>query len=215
MKQNFLLKICTWIVLIVSASVLIGWFIDSATLKSLHPDWPIMKLTTALSFFLCGLIQVCHSRLEVHRAESWSQLILLLSTILMLLIVVSQITAIITGISIGLDFSFQERGSVKIATVERPSIGTTLSFFVLSLIGLCSLSQMNCSKKLIQSGGACIAAVSCIAIVGYMFSIPLLYYTVQDTSPTMALHTAILFLLLGSTYSIPHTCLTPTSTVSE
>lgn len=39
----------------IGISVLLGWMLDNAVLKSIHPDWVAMKANTAICFLLCGM----------------------------------------------------------------------------------------------------------------------------------------------------------------
>jgi hypothetical protein len=69
---------------------------------------------------------------------------------------------------------------------------------LISLVSSLSLFGRGRSVRFINILGAAVAAVGGVAVVGYLFDIPALYYNISEISTAMALNTAILFVLLGS-----------------
>ena len=46
--------------------------------------------------------------------------------------------------------------------------------------------------------GWVVSIIGAVAVAGYIIKMPILYYAVENFSTAMALHTSILFLLLGT-----------------
>ena len=115
---------------------------------------------------------------------------------LILLLMVTLFISSVFGFNTGLDsFFIQEKaGAVNTVIPGRPSIPTMINFIVFALAGIATLSGF---KKSLARPGSVILLIGGIAVLGYIFNLPILYYSIAGINTAMALNTAILFILIG------------------
>lgn len=199
MGKSKIIKSLSLIVILSGAIVMIGWILEIEALISINPNWVTMKLITALSFFLSGIILyfiVC----KIEGGESvLDQIILTISTILILFFMLNLLMSSFFNFSTGIEHLFVDElnDAVKTTIPGRPSIGTMINFIMVSIAGILSLFEVKNISHKIYLIGIMILIVGCVAVLGYIASVPLLYYTITGYSTAMALHTAILFILIG------------------
>lgn len=182
----------------VGALVMLGWVLDIQILKSIHPLWVTMKFSTAFSFFISGIV-VYFVQYSIKGDSSISNVALPISIVIILLFMTTLLVSSYLGIRTGVEDLFVKEvaGAVKTTVPGRPSIGTMINFILVAIAGIFAmLKSENLKSKLLRIG-CCINVVGGMAIIGYIIDVPLLYYTLEDASTAMALHTAILFVMLG------------------
>ena len=193
-----LIKILSIVVIGVAVAVTIGWIYDIDILKQISPTWVTMKLSTALSFLSSGFILYLMNDLRKRNSEL-ARLLLPSPTIFVLffmgILLVSSLIDVRTGIE---DLFVREDEAVKSVTPGRPSLGTMVSFMLIVVASLASLRNHVTLDKQLSIIGLTIAVTGGLAIVGYIVDLPTLYYAVEGWSTAMALHTAIMFVLLGT-----------------
>lgn len=199
MEKSKIIKSLSLIVILSGAIVMIGWILEIEALISINPNWVTMKLITALSFFLSGIILyfiVC--KIEGGRSVL-DQIILTISTILILFFMLNLLMSSFFNFSTGIEhlFVYELNDAVKTTIPGRPSIGTMINFIMVSIAGILSLFEVKNISHKIYLIGIMVLIVGCVAVLGYIASVPLLYYTITGYSTAMALHTAILFILIG------------------
>jgi ABC-type nitrate/sulfonate/bicarbonate transport system substrate-binding protein len=180
------------------AIVMAGWILDIEVLKSILPMWVTMKFTTALLFFISGIILYVVTS-SIENTSNISKIILTITTIIILYFLITLLVSIFLDIRSGLENLFVREyfGAIKTTKVGRPSIGTLINFTFIALIGVLTLIQAkNLNKKLVIIG-LIIIVIASIAVFGYVISIPILYYSLENYSTAMAMHTAILFIIIG------------------
>jgi hypothetical protein len=198
MEKNILVKILALIVAVVGLLVMVGWFLDISILKSILPTLVTMKFTTALSFFLSGIILYAITW-SMEGKKDIASIVLTITTLIILLLMGTLLSSTFMGIRTGIEDLFVEEaiGAVKTTTPGRPSAGTMLNFILMASAGIIvMLSIVKCRVYLKRIGWAVIVFGS-VALIGYTIGMPLLYYTIEGFSTAMAIHTAILFVLLG------------------
>lgn len=198
MNNQQMAKAFSVIVIVVSVLVMVGWFFDIGVLKSILPGWVTMKFTTALCFFLSGLILFFIGE-RLKEKSSLFQVALPIASLIILLLMTTLLTSVIVGVRTGLEDLFvkEAAGAVHTTTPGQPSAGTMTSFILVGMIGLLSSYRFQSIKILISGVGIVVAGLGMLAVVGYVVDAPLLYYTVEGWSTAMAAHTAILFVITG------------------
>jgi hypothetical protein len=192
-------KIIGLIVVIAGMLVIVGWVFDISVLKSILPQFVTMKFTTAISFVLCGVALYLTQRV-VQKGGEWESLLLLFIEFMVTLLMATLIISVILGLSVGPENLFikEAPGAVRTTAPGRPAIVTMVDFILLVAAGALSLLQKKQTMFFsMHFLGAAVAVSGIVAIAGYIADIPALYYDISKMSSAMALHTAVLFVLLG------------------
>ena len=178
--------------------VMAGWYLEIEVLKSILPIWVSMEFTTALSFFISGIILNFVYRI-IQEESTLSQTILIISTLILWLIMITFLLSTFMSTNIGIEnlFTIETVNAVKTPSVGRPSIGTLLSFMSVASVGAIGMNGLREMRLYIYIIGMLLISVAFIAILGYIISVPQLYYYSEEYGSGMAVHTAILFLLIG------------------
>jgi len=194
-------KIAQWLGIIVTLSgltVMLGWILDINTLKSILPIWVTMKFSTALCFFLSG-ITLYFIASSQEKGLGIAQVVLPATTLGILLLMATLLISVCIGIRTGIEDLFvkEAEGAVKTTTPGRPSVGTMINFILIATTGIFTMLNMTNLKVKLLIIGRIVVVIGGAAMIGYIFNAPVFYYTIEDFSTAMALHTAILFVLSG------------------
>ena len=191
------------IVAAAGCAIMFGWFFDIEILKSLIPGLVTMKFTTALSFFVSGVMVIFLYRNITYikkngREDFYSSIIVLLSVLVLLLFMFTLLASSVLGFRVGVEELFvSETGELVQTTAPgRPSIGTMISFVLVSIVALLSVAQKRVGIH-IFFGGLFVVLLGGVSLLGYIVDNPVLYWTIENISTAMALHTSILFILIG------------------
>lgn len=194
-------KILAIITICVGSVVMAGWFLDIAILKSILPTWVTMKFTTALCFVMGGLLLFSIDRVrEPGEKSTTAEILLPISSIIMAFLMGALLFSVIFQVKLGIGDLFVKEapGAVKTTKPGIPSSGTMVSFLAIAIVGLLQLFEgEDLTIKTIHFLGWIVALAGGLAIVGYVFDVEVLYYTLEGVSTAMAFHTAILFVFLG------------------
>ena len=177
---------------------MVGWFLNLPALTSIIPQWVTMKFSTALSFFVSGISLFFIAKMaEGHK--STAQAVLPITSLIILLLMATLLVSVIVGVRTGIEDLFvrEAKGAIRTVTPGRPSLGTMIDFTLLGIAGIVALFEPANHRKYLTWMGWIITVMGVVAIFGYIFDNPTLYYTISAWSTAMALHTAILFTLLG------------------
>jgi len=190
-------KILALVVLSAGILVTIGWFLDIDYLKSILPTFVTMKFSTAISFVFSGVILYFISSMKEGRV-GMSHIALPVAGLLIMLFMATIMVSVLFDINTGMEKLFMKEmeGAVKTTVTGRPSIPTILNFILIVASCVFALSDLKL-KKLLLGIGSTVTAIGGVSIVGYVIDLPVLYYSVEDVSTAMALHTSILFVVLG------------------
>lgn len=196
-------RILSIIVIIGGAIVMAGWILDIEVLKSILPVWVTMKFSTALSFFLSGITLYFITSFFEKRADL-VQIALSLTTLMILLLMATLLVSTFLDVRTGVEDLFvrETEDAVKTTTPGRPSVGTMINFILVAIAGILTLFDMKKLGQKIYVIGSIILVIGSLAVLGYVLSMPFLYYTVEGFSTAMALHTAILFIITGAGFSL-------------
>ncbi len=196
MQQYNIAKILANVVIGIGVIVIIGWFFDIQVLKNLFPSLVTMKLSTAISFVMSGIIIYLIN--EITQKDSiFAKLFLPAPIIVIIFFMVTLFVSNPFGIQTGIEDVFiKETEAVKSVTPGRPSIGTMVSFILVIIASLTFIikSQKN---KLFFIIGNIIVAISSLSLIGYVTDLSFLYYEIEKQSTAMALHTSIAFVVTG------------------
>ncbi len=199
-KTTQIIFVFSGIVIAASIVVMIGWLLDLAVLKSIIPGFVTMKFSTALSFFFSGWILFFAVHLQ-HEPRGFAQVFLPIVTMVNLMIMSILLISIIFGLRSGLESLFVRETTEAVFTLRPglPSIGTVVNFILIGLVGLFAMSQANTLQNSYYIFSGCVVLlVAAIALIGYATSQPVLFYHIENISSGMAIHTAVLFGMLGS-----------------
>ena len=177
--------------------VMFAWIFDVDSLKHIVSGWPTMKFTTALSFFLSGIILFC-TYYALNTKTNTCEILLAAPTFLLLLIMATPLASMFVGVNIGIEDIFMKDQRLLMHGIPaRPSIGTMLNFLVIAIAGILTMLDLLKIDKVLQVLGVIIIAISSSSIFGYVIGIEQFYYVIEGYSSGMAIHTSINFILLG------------------
>ncbi len=179
--------------------VMIGWILDIDILKSILPIWVTMKFSTALCFFLSG-ITLYFIASSQEKGLGIAQVVLPITILGISLFMATFLISVFIGIRTGVEDLFvrEAEGAVKTTTPGRPSVGTMINFILVATAGILTMLNITRLKVKLLAIGGIVAVIGGVAIIGYIFNVPVFYYTIEGFSTAMAFHTAILFVLLGT-----------------
>lgn len=188
----------SFFVILIAILVVVGWFLDITLFKSILPNWVSMKLTTAICFFFSGSVLFFAAKLQQER-KKWAQFVLPAASFIIFSFMIPSLAASFMDIETGIENIFLEEPLGTIATVKpgRSSVATIANFIVIATIALLYILKPKSFVIRTVILACIVVTVGAVAVLGYIFNAPLLYYFVENTSTAMALHTAILFCLLG------------------
>jgi len=178
-----------YLLVLLGASVLFGWMVNNVPLMTVLPGKIAMKPNTAIGFLASGL-----ALLLIHRNFSRRRRIAaaICSVIVFLLGLLSFVEY-----AFHLDLQIDEiffKDVVQLQYPGRMAHITALNFCFVGL-GLFLLSVSHKQAWWPQMLSLLTGLSALLAVVGYMYGVPLLYGSVHYTS--MALHTGAGFLLLS------------------
>ncbi|MEH2288802.1 PAS domain S-box protein [Nostoc sp.] len=217
-------RVASAIAIFVGSLVLVGWCFGIEVLKRGFPDSPAtMKVNTALCFVLCGVSLWLFSKAEQGSKEIGEQrstgeriiqnyphsstaplpvLTLLISQVCA--IAVTTIAALtlcqyLFGWNLGIDELVFRDSQTSIATLYpgRMGVNTALNFILVSVaLQILIHPKTHRSYWYAQIIALIATLISFQALMGYAYKVKVLYRLAPYTT-SMALHTAMLFLLLS------------------
>jgi hypothetical protein len=181
----------------IGCMVMIGWYLDITVLTSIMPQWIRMKFATAICFVFSGIIVYALTFKKEERKEIRQIMLMVLPTLLVL---------VMGTLFLGSIFGFQT-GVENIAFIDvheintpifqgRPSVATMAAFLLIATIGFLYNSN-KATKKTFSVIGAIVGVIGSVGVIGYLIGLPALYYEIPTFSNAIAIHTTILFALLG------------------
>jgi hypothetical protein len=180
-------------------TALVGWALDIQVLKSVVPGWVTIKIITAACFVMSGALLYLMEWVHGHDEEDLS----IGGLPILSLVVVTLLSTLVVGSLLGIQgggetITVRNAAGSFLAVVPRgPSIATVVAFVLVVLSGFMASLP---SRGVFLARAVCgylVAAIGACALVGYSVGMPIMFYYVPDTSSSMALNTAILFVFLG------------------
>ena len=190
-------KIISSFVILIGLLVTIGWIFDISTLKSVMPNEVTMKFSTAVSFVFGGIIIYFVSAQSTGKIGI-GQIAIPIAGLVIFLFMATLMIGYVIGTPSGIEQLFIKENSKPVQTSYpgMPSITTVIVFLLIVSVGIISLSNHRRSK-IITYVGYTIMAIGSVATIGHLANQPLLYYYIANLNSGMAVHTGILFILIG------------------
>ncbi|MCX7173234.1 MAG: EAL domain-containing protein [Proteobacteria bacterium] len=188
---------------VVGLSVLIGWLLDNAVLKSIHPGLVAMKANTAAGFCLSGVALCLKSHTPAQSSAFWRRIRQACAGGVALLGLLT-LVEYIAGVNLDIDqLLFNEApGAIGTLAPGRMAPASALCFLFLGMALLLSESSLL-GGRLVFALVVLVALLALTAGLGFLYGAPLVsglgYYT------QMAMHTVLAFLVLAAGML----CLTP------
>jgi PAS domain S-box-containing protein len=189
------------LVMLLGFTVMVGWLIESDIIVSLFPGFESMKWNTAMGFLFAGASLCCtqFNNSKVHGFLST------LFAVLTLAIGFSAFGQYVFRANWGIDEFFVKDFHARMNGAYYPgrmAFSTALSFLLLGS-GLVLIKSRQYWLQFISQGFLhTVAALSLVAILGYMYKVPTLHKFSFLVS--MALLTAVCFFLLSMVASFSH-----------
>ncbi|MEO8394944.1 MAG: hypothetical protein ABI700_18250, partial [Chloroflexota bacterium] len=174
------------LVIAVGSLIIVGWLFNIAILKSLLPGLATMKFNTAAGFMLAG-----SGLLTLRRQPRLT----LVAAFIVLLLGLLTLCQYLFGWNLGIDqlLMHDAAGVGQTLYPGRMSPVTALNF---CLIGCSLLLTLRSRRTTLAQALALIAAfMGLLSLAGYLYSVQSLYQISLFSS--MALHTALTFILVG------------------
>ena len=136
--------------------------------------------------------------LSMKEKSSGHQMSVLILTFLLLLLMGTILASSLLDIDLGLETLFpSDQNSAFTVSSGRPSYGTLIAFMLIGCIALFEGVTLDKFAKFKTIFSILVLIIAIVALLGYLFNVPVLYYYFESLSTAMAFNTAILFLLLG------------------
>ena len=179
-------------------AVMMGWFFNIGVLKSILPIWVSMKFSTALSFFLSGIMLCSIARFQKKDGDL-AVIILPITSTIILLLMMTLLASTVIGVNVGVEEIFVKESMTAVRSVApgRPSVATMINFILMAIAGFLTSFDFKGFSKNLTTIGATVGLIGAVAVLGYILNQPLLYFMVPGKSSAMACHTAILFVIWG------------------
>lgn len=191
-------KVISLVVTAAGLAVIAGWIFDIGVLKSISPAWVSMKFSAAIAFVASGATLYFLAR-ALEGAYEKAMVALSITALVIALIMGLLFFSTIFNIPMGLENLFiRETGAVKSVASGRPAVPTMINFMLMALAAILAILNPVRLGRQLRTIGSIIGFVGIMAVAGYIFNVPLLYYYLAGVSSAMALHTAVLFVLLGT-----------------
>ncbi len=191
-------QLCGAIAIAVGIAVLVGWVFDVQALKSILPQFVAMKANTALGFVFAGLALNLSINAQAPRGGRIPQVAQAVANILAMTMAVIGLVTLLEYV-LGQDFGIDQWlirepvGAVATSHPGRMAPPTALNFFLLG-IGMLGI-DLDKGRRLANWLFGAVVLVSLLALYGYVYGATPFYAISRTTG--MALHTAIVFLLLA------------------
>jgi hypothetical protein len=197
-RWNLLVKILSLFVTAAGLTIMAGWIFDIGVLKSLSPSWVSMKFSTAVAFAASGvslfyIVRVLEGEFDM------AQIVLSLASLTITLLMGVMFFSAVFGIPTGIENLFiKETGEIKSVVPGRPSVPTMINFLLIALAAILTLQHPVRLRPKLKTIGIIVGLTGALAAAGYLFNAPLLYYYIAGVNSAMALHTSLLFVILGT-----------------
>ena len=180
-----------------------GWIFNLAILESVVPNAVTMKLSTAVSFLMGGIILYLINESKSKNSEL-ARVLLPAPIMVVSFYMITLLVSTFTGIDSGIENLFIREKPVALGSVLPgiPSVAVMINFLLIVSVSILSLLRYEKHGREISIIGGIIFGVGVIALLGYVVNIPAMYYLINGFSSAMAIHSAITFLLIGFAFMI-------------
>ena len=191
-------KVLSLVVTAAGLAVMAGWIFDFVLIKSIAPAFVSMKFSTAFAFMVSGISLYFLARAREGEFEKAQVALSITSFILAILMGLFFFSALF-GIETGVENLFvKDSGDAKSVVAGMPSVPTMISFLLIALAGIITILNPAGVITMLKIIGGLVGVICALAAIGYVFSAPMLYYFIPGANSAMALHTALLFVIMGT-----------------
>jgi signal transduction histidine kinase len=184
-------RICAALPIAAGIGVLTGWIFNIPLLTTILPEWPSMKVNTALAFVLAG----ASLWISVSPAASLqTRSIGTACAVIVGLIGALTLTEYFLNRDLGIDQLVHADRTGGSLTPGRPGLNAAFQFFILSL-ALLAGSALRIRRSLVEALGLFALLCAFLVLLGYAFRAEEL--TSPASPAQMALHTAVAFIALA------------------
>lgn len=180
---------------LVGVSVLVGWTTDTDLLKSIVSGLVTMKPNTAVAFLTSGAALYLLSWTDRSRVTGIAALF---SACVTTLIGFLTLLEYVFALNLGIDelLFVDDPGAVGTAAPGRMSPATAVNNFLLGTVLLLEVRWKKFGAWATQIPTLAAMLLSVLGLLGYAYGVSGLYFKSEATT-SIALHTAVTFLLLG------------------
>jgi hypothetical protein len=197
-KKRNIAKALSLIICIAGCAVIAGWIFDIPVLKSISPSWVSMKVSTAIAFVGSGVMLYFLVRVQEGDFET-AQIALSMTSLIIAILMGLMFFSAIMGMQTGIESVFvKDPGDARSVVPGRPSVPTMANFMLMVVAAMITILNPGKLQPKLKIIGIIIGTVGALAVAGYIFKAPLLYYYIAGMNSAMAMHTALLFVLLGA-----------------
>lgn len=194
------IRLLAKIVMLVGLIVMVAWSLGGIySLTTILQGKPSMKFATALIFLLSGFLLYMLSRTRANGQPTPYLAMGLIATSI-LAVMGAVFAAGIFHISFEWEnVLLQQNPWTPRAFIPGfPSLGTVVGAGMISLVCLLSVFFRKFADALFLYGGSVVSFIGARAVVGYVFNVPVLYFLSPGLSDGMSIHTALLFVFMGT-----------------
>lgn len=195
--STLLVQFIAVVVFIIGFIVSAGWISGVLSLTRVTSSTISMKFLTAMCFVLSGVLLYFFSLVKSTKNKTMLQVIIFNASIFLMLLMGTATVAIFFGVSTGIEnivIKEIEYGA-ETTFLGAPSVFTAIAFTLFSFAGM--VFAFDLQKRIIFWVGAGIVLIGAIALLGYLFGLPMLYYDYPKITNPIAINTAFTFVLLG------------------
>jgi hypothetical protein len=191
-------KVLSLIICAEGLAVIAGWLIDIPWLKSISSAWISMKFSTAIAFVLSGISLYFIARAQEDGFEI-AQIVLSTTSLIIAILMGLLLFSGLFGIQTGVESLFViDPGGIDSVVPGRPSVPTMVNFLLVATAAILTILNPAGLVPKLKAIGVIIGALGSLAVIGYIFNAPILYYYVAGMNSAMAMPTALLFVFLGA-----------------
>ena len=191
-------KVLSFVVTGAGLAVMAGWIFDIVLIKSIGPAFVTMKFSTAFAFGISGISLYFLARASEGEFEK-AQVALSITSFTLALLMGLLFFSAVFGIESGIESLFvKDPGDARSVVPGIPSIPTVIDFLLIAMAGIVVIINPAKAPPKPTATGVIVGGTGLLAVIGYVFGVPLLYYFIPGCNSAMALHTALLFAALGT-----------------
>lgn len=196
-QLTFAAIVTSIIIICLGCAVIVGWLFNLAVLKSLVPGQVTMKISTAISFILAGIVLLVWYQQQNHQPQFSSRQALVWQYFLSTCVIIFTWLTLCEysfNLNLGTDWlSFPEVTETGATiTSGKMAPNTAFNFFLFNLAFLFLIQKYYLAAQLLI---ILVVAIAITSLIGHIYSITLFYGLGSETG--MAIHTAMGFILLA------------------
>lgn len=200
-KDRKKIRIASILIIAIGLAVMAGWFFDIGFFKTVLPGLPPMEFITASCFILAG-ISLCILSGKMKYFLPWKAVSIACGIVIVFFMGSAFIASASTSSNYApdleknfVDSTGPEHGGIDLYSI--PSIGTSFNFLLISAMIFWITIQREKAVKFTKSLSLLVFGIGLVAIAGYALDIPQLYFSLENISTGMAVHSALLFVFTG------------------